>query len=59
MLLNVAEAALQLPDEQEAEQERQGIQQLMLHRRSCMQRTHFEWFGDYSKPEEGGSALQE
>jgi hypothetical protein len=56
MLLNIVEAALQLPEEQQPMEEKEqcGIQQLMRHRRSCMQRTHYEWFGDYGKPEAAG-----
>lgn len=47
MLSAVAEAAIQLPDEDtspENDAQQQGVQLLMSQRRSFMQEAHHQWF---------------
>jgi hypothetical protein len=50
MLSAVAEAAIQLPDDDTPEPEdsphMQGVQLLMRQRRSLMQQLHSDWLGD-------------
>lgn len=48
----VAEAALQLPDDEDpgSQEELHGVQVLMQKRRSFMQHAHYQWWSDYGQP---------